>query len=194
MVIFGPSGVGKGTIVQKLLDGYPKLFTTTVSHCTRKPRVSEANGVAYFFISRSEFLSLIEQNAFAEYTMYNGDYYGTSKQTIKDQMARGLIVLLDIDLQGVKQMKAQSCNSSIIDARYVFIKPPTFDALEARLKSRGTETDESIQKRLARARVELEYACSTPSIYDKVIINDNIDNAFKELYKFLFREGTNHNN
>lgn len=127
------------------MDAHPDTFGTTVSHTTRKPRAGEVDGVNYYFVSTSEFSSLISQKAFAEYAIFSGHFYGTSKQTIADQTAKGLVVVLDIEMEGVKQMKADPG----IDARYVFIKPPSFEALEARLRSRGTENEEDIQKRLA---------------------------------------------
>ncbi|KAJ5542614.1 guanylate kinase [Penicillium sp. DV-2018c] len=183
IVISGPSGVGKGTLVQKLIDTHPNTFTFTVSHTTRKPRVGEIDEIAYFFVSESTFHELIAQNAFVEYTFFSGNYYGTSKQTIADQMAKGLVVVLDIEMQGVKQMKAKADES--IDARYVFIKPPSFEDLERRLRGRGTEDDEEIRTRLVRARAEVEYA-DTLGVHDKVIVNDELERAFRELEEFVY--------
>ncbi|KAK1144399.1 hypothetical protein N8T08_005552 [Aspergillus melleus] len=122
-------------------------FGFTVSHTTRKPRPGEVEGVAYFFVSPSEFSSLCSQGALVEHACFSGNYYGTSKQTIDDQASKGLAVVLDIEMQGVKQMKA---NPSI-DARYVFVRPPSFEALGARLRARGTENEEAIQRRLTLA-------------------------------------------
>ncbi|KAJ5302291.1 hypothetical protein N7508_007154 [Penicillium antarcticum] len=181
IVISGPSGVGKGTLVQKLFDKHPGTFGFTVSHTTRKARPGEIEGVAYFFVSSSEFSFLCAQGALVEHAYFSGNYYGTSKQTIDDQARKGLVVVLDIEMQGVRQMKA---NPSI-DARYVFIKPPSFEALEARLRARGTENEEDIQKRLAQAQVELDYADSQGS-HDKIIVNDNIESAYEELDMFVF--------
>ncbi|KAL5357623.1 P-loop containing nucleoside triphosphate hydrolase protein [Aspergillus floccosus] len=181
IVVSGPSGVGKGTLIQKLFDTHPGTFGFTVSHTTRKPRPGEVEGVAYFFVSPSEFSSLCAQGALVEHAYFSGNYYGTSKQTIEDQASKGLIVVLDIEMQGIKQMKA---NPSI-DARYVFIRPPSFEALEARLRARGTETEEDLQKRLTQAQVELDYADSQGA-YDKLIVNDNMDAAYRELEEFVF--------
>ncbi|KAI1371262.1 guanylate kinase [Hypoxylon crocopeplum] len=181
IVISGPSGVGKGTLVQKLFDAHPDTFTSTVSHTTRKPRTGEVEGVTYFFVSPSEFFSLISKNAFVEHAFFGG-YYGTSKQTIADQTGKGLVVVLDIEMQGVKQVKA----SPGIDARYVFIKPPSFSKLEARLRSRGTENEEDIQKRLHQAKVELEYA-NTPGVHDAIIVNDDLEKAYQELEEFIYK-------
>ncbi|KAJ2970408.1 hypothetical protein NUW58_g9708 [Xylaria curta] len=181
VVISGPSGVGKGTLVQKLFDAHPGVFAFTVSHTTRAPRSGEVEGVSYYFISVPEFERLIAQDAFVEYTSFSGHYYGTSKHTIAEQTAKGLVVLLDIEMQGVKQMKMRTG----FDARYVFIKPPSIDELEARLRGRGTESQESIQKRLTRAQAELEYS-KTPGVHDIIITNDEIEEAFQRLDKYIF--------
>ncbi|KAI9800206.1 MAG: hypothetical protein M1825_004190 [Sarcosagium campestre] len=174
--------VGKGTLVQRLLDAHPDTFAKTVSHTTRKPRTGEVDGETYFYVSPSIFSSLVSQNAFVEYASFSGHYYGTSKQTIEDQTAKGLVVVLDIEIQGVEQIKA----NSNIDARYVFIKPPSFETLEARLRSRSTENEEEIQKRLAQAEVELKYA-DTLSAHDKIILNDDLEKAYEELDEFGYK-------
>ncbi|KAI0835825.1 guanylate kinase [Hypoxylon sp. FL0890] len=181
VVISGPSGVGKGTLVQKLFDAHPGVFASTVSHTTRAPRSGEVEGVSYYFISVPEFERLIAQDAFVEYTSFSGHYYGTSKHTIAEQTAKGLVVLLEIEMQGVKQMKMRTG----FDARYVFIQPPSIEELEARLRGRGTESEESLQKRLTRAQAELEYS-KTPGVYDIIITNDNIEEAFQRLHKYIF--------
>ncbi|OQD75821.1 hypothetical protein PENDEC_c006G01399 [Penicillium decumbens] len=181
IVISGPSGVGKGTLVQKLFDKHPNTFAFTVSHTTRKPRVGEVEGRNYFFVTPSTFDDLVSQGAFVEHATFGGNQYGTSKKTIEDQRAKGLVVVLDIEMNGVKQMKA---NSSI-DARYVFIKPPSFEALERRLRGRGTEKDEDVQKRLEQAKAEIEYA-DIEGVHDKIIVNDDLDRAFKELEEFVY--------
>jgi guanylate kinase len=181
IVISGPSGVGKGTLRQKLFDAYPDTFALTVSHTTRKPRPGEVDGVDYFFTTPSTFTSLISQDSFVEHARFGDNYYGTSKQTIADQTAKGRVVVLEVEMEGVKQMRA----SSSIDARYVFIKPPALETLEARLKGRSTENAGDIQKRLAQAKVELEFA-DTPGVHDKIIVNDDLDKAFEELHKFVY--------
>jgi guanylate kinase len=185
IVISGPSGAGKGTLIQNLLNNHPDKFATTVSHTTRSPRVGEVDGVAYFFVSPSTFGSLISQDAFVEHTSFGGHHYGTSYQTIADQRAKRRMVVLDIEMQGVMQMKQMKADPDF-DPRYVFIKTPSFEVLETRLRKRGTETEESIQRRLAQAKVELEYA-ETPGVHDKIIVNDNKQKAYRELEEFIFR-------
>ncbi|CEO58466.1 Putative Guanylate kinase [Penicillium brasilianum] len=181
IVISGPSGVGKGTLVQKLFDEHPNTFAFIVSHTTRKPRVGEVEGKDYFFVTPSTFSDLISQEAFVEHAVFGENHYGTSKRTIADQVAKGLVVVLDIEMNGVKQMKADSS----IDARYVFIKPPCFETLERRLRSRGTEKEEDIKKRLAQAKAEVEYA-DTQGVHDKIIVNDDLEKAYKELEEFIY--------
>ena len=185
IVISGPSGVGKGTLCQRLLAAHPETFAMAVSHTTRKPRPGEVEGSAYYFVSREKFESLITEGTFIEFAEFNGNFYGTSKQTVIDQTARGSVVLLDIEMEGVKQLKKeQSKAGSQINPRFVFVKPPRFEALEERLRGRGTEDEGSIQTRLARATSELAYA--ETGVHDKIIINDDLDKAFQDLEDFVF--------
>lgn len=118
-----------------------------------------------------------------EHAFFSDNHYGTSKQTIKDQADKGRVVVLDIEMEGIKQMKT---NSSI-NARYVFVKPPSFEALEARLRSRGSEDEEDIRARLAQAKSELEYA-ETPGVYDKIIVNDDLQRAYEKLVEFVYQQ------
>lgn len=182
IVISGPSGVGKGTLAQMLLDKHPGVFTETVSHTTRGPRKDEVEGQAYYFVSPSTFNDLLSRGGFVEHTYFSGNSYGTSEQTITERMAKGLVVILDIDTRGVEQMKA----GSRIDARYVFIKPPNFDTLEKRLRSRGTESEGQIEKRLQQAREELKYA-DTPGVFDKIIVNAQLQEAYDTLEAFIYQ-------
>lgn len=163
-----------------LKDAHRDTFGSTVSHTTRKPRVGEVEGVNYYFVSSAKFSSLVSDKAFAEYTFFSGHFYGTSKQTIADQRAKGLVAILDIEMEGVKQMKA----NTDLDARFVFIKPPSLEELETRLRRRGTETEEDIQKRLAQARAELKFA-DTPGVHDIIIVNNDLDKAYQELDMFV---------
>ena len=185
IVISGPSGVGKGTLITRLFEEHPNTFAFSVSHTTRAPRAGEIEGKNYFFVDPSTFTNLISQGGFVEHTIFNGDHYGTSKEAISDQISKRLVVLLDIEMNGVRQMKA---NPSI-DARYVFIKPPSLEILEARLRGRGTENEGSIQNRIAQAQVELQFIDSQSDRHDKIIVNDNIETAYQELEGFIFGLG-----
>ena len=182
LVISGPSGVGKSTLYKILSDSHPQMFSTTISHTTRDARPKEFNGVNYFFVNEAKYLSMIEEKAFVEHAIFNGHHYGTSKQTIAGQSSDGSIVIVEIEMEGVKQMKADKS----INARYVFIAPPSFETLEIRLRGRGTESDERIQARLTQAKPELKYA-ETSGIHDKIIVNDNLQQAYKDLEEFALR-------
>ncbi|KAI0901285.1 guanylate kinase [Annulohypoxylon nitens] len=181
VVISGPSGVGKGTLFKRLFDSHPECFALSVSHTTRSPRAGEAHGVDYYYVSPDEFEALVKADGFVEHAKFGSNRYGTSKQTIADQTAKGRVVVLDIEMEGVKQIK-----KSGIEARFAFIKPPSFEELEKRLRGRGTESEESVQKRLDQAKVELEYA-NTPGVHDIIIVNDNLDKAYKELEDFVYK-------
>lgn len=186
-MISGPSGVGKGTLCRRLLDKYPETFATTVSYTTRKPRPGEVEGIAYYFVSRDKFEALIAEGVFIEFAEFNGNLYGTSKQTVIDQTERGSLVVLDIEMEGVKQLKEEQAKAdSQINPRFVFIKPPSFEALEGRLRGRGTEEEGSIQRRLAQASAELAYA--ETGVHDKIVVNDDLDKAFFELEDFIFKQ------
>ncbi|KAH9904002.1 guanylate kinase [Xylariomycetidae sp. FL2044] len=178
-VIAGPSGVGKGTLYNMLFERHPGLFTFSVSHTTRNPRPGEQDGVHYHFVTKEKFKELIAQDGFVEHAQFGDNLYGTSKAAIQEKSSEGKVVVLDIEMEGVKQVKASS-----MDARYVFILPPSDEELERRLRGRGTETEASIQKRLAQAKKELEFG-RTEGTFDKLIVNDDLDRAYKELDEWV---------
>ncbi|KAI1858914.1 uncharacterized protein JN550_012373 [Neoarthrinium moseri] len=182
LVISGPSGVGKGTLYGKLFAAHPDTFTLSVSHTTRKPRDGEQDGVHYHFVTMEEFEGLIAKDGFVEHAKFGSNRYGTSKATIEEQTAKGKVVVLDIEMEGVKQIKASS-----LGARYVFIAPPSFEALEKRLRGRGTEDEDAVVKRLDQARVELEFA-KTPGVHDITIVNDDLDKAYAELEAYVYKK------
>ncbi|KAI9158583.1 Guanylate kinase [Paramyrothecium foliicola] len=180
IVISGPSGVGKSTLYKQLFARHPDDFALAVSHTTRPPRPGEKDGVDYYFVTREIFSELLATGAFIEHATYGGNCYGTSKSTIEEQTRKGRVVLLDIEMEGIKQVK-----QSGLLARYLFVAPPSFDVLEARLRGRGTESEESIQKRLGRARLEMEFA-QLPGVHDGTIISDHA--AFEAFEKFVYQE------
>lgn len=147
LVISGPSGVGKGTLFNLLCQRHPDTFTLSVSHTTRSPREGEQHGVHYFFVTRPEFENLIAEDGFVEHAQFGGNCYGTSKGTIAEQTSKGKVVVLDIEMEGVKQIK-----QSGMEARYIFVAPPSEEELERRLRGRGTEKEESVLKRLNQAK------------------------------------------
>ena len=171
-VISGPSGVGKGTINKKLFEEFDGRVAFSVSATTRGPREGEIDGTHYFFISRQEFENRISNNEFLEHAEFAGNCYGTPRSYVLRLLDEGVSVILEIDLQGALQVKERmpECVS-------IFILPPSFEELESRLRGRGTETPEKIEKRLAAARHEMDMA----HIYDYRIVNDDLDDAYAQL-------------
>lgn len=182
IVVSGPSGTGKSTLLKRLMGEYPNTFGFSVSNTTRQPRAGEKDGVDYYFTSIEMFKKMIERNDFIEWAQFSGNYYGTSVAAVKhvaDVLKRTCI--LDIDMQGVKQVKKTDLN-----ARFLFLSPPSIEELKKRLEGRGTETPESLAKRVAAASAEMEYAKT--GAHDKVIVNDDLEKAYKDFKEFIFSE------
>ena len=173
IVISGFSGAGKGTILNRLLRDYDE-YDFSVSMTTRAPRDGEVNGKDYFFVTRDEFEKAIKEDGFVEYAEYCGNYYGTPKAYVEEQLKKGKSVILDIEVQGAMQIKEK-----FPDALMVFVAPPSIDILLQRLRARGTETEEVIQKRLLRAKEEVERIDK----YEYLVINDDLDTAVSELHQ-----------
>ncbi|XP_073149062.1 guanylate kinase 2-like [Henckelia pumila] len=179
IVISGPSGVGKGTLITKLMEEFPSMFGFSVSHTTRAPRNHEQNGVHYHFTERSVMEKDIEDGKFLEFAAVHGNLYGTSIEAVDVVADEGKRCILDIDVQGARSVKASS-----LEAIFIFICPPSFEELEKRLRARATETEEQIQKRLRNAKLELEQG-NSPGLFDYMLVNDNLDTCYKNLKKLL---------
>ena len=171
LIACGPSGVGKSTLLTHLLSQRPTC-TLSRSTTTRAPRGNEQNGVEYDFVDVETFRSRIEAGAFAEYADVFGNYYGTPHAMIHDAISEGKDVLFDIDIQGARNLKAQYPG-----AWCIAIAPPSFEVLEHRLRSRGTDANDVIGHRLAKARFEL----SQEDVFDFVLINDKLDDACQNI-------------
>ncbi|CZS90231.1 probable guanylate kinase [Rhynchosporium agropyri] len=180
IIISGPSGVGKGTLYKLLLDRHPSIFATSISHTTRAPRPGETRDVDYYYTDNETFERMIEEGGFVEHAKFGGNRYGTSKKMIGEVTAGGRVVVLDIEMEGVKQIK-----NSHLSARYIFIAPPSMAELERRLRNRGTEKEESIQKRLAQAENEMAYS-RVEGVHDLIIVNEDLEEAYEKLERFIF--------
>lgn len=171
LVLSGPSGSGKGTLVNEYLKKYSDTFVS-ISATTRAPREGEKEGVNYYYISKEEFLAKRDENGFLEYAEFCGNYYGTPRDRAEAALNEGRDVILEIEVQGAFQVK-ENCPEAVL----VFTLPPSFDILRERLIGRGTESMEVVEKRLARAREEIELAPR----YDYLIVNGKIEKAVEDL-------------
>jgi len=179
IVVSGPSGVGKKTVIQELLTLTDKVLLS-VSATTRSPRKGEKNGIDYWFVSNDEFQKKIQDNLLIEWAKVGEYYYGTPSSNVEQAKKQGKWLLLEIDVQGGINIMKQYPQNVVS----IFIIPPTFEDLYTRLKNRGTETEEEIQKRLQIAKVELLYK----NQYDFTVKNDTPVNAAKKMNQFLLEE------
>ncbi|CAA7387934.1 unnamed protein product [Spirodela intermedia] len=184
IVISGPSGVGKGTLIMKLMKEFPSTFGFSVSHTTRLPREKEKDGVHYHFAQRSIMEKDIRDGKFLEYASVHGNLYGTSFEAVEAVADQGKRCILDIDVQGARSVRA-----SPLKALFIFICPPSFEELENRLRSRGTETEEQVQRRLSNAWAELEQGKSS-NLFDHVLVNDELEACYRKLKKILALHGS----
>jgi len=175
VVVSGPAGVGKGTVVSRAREKNDDIVYS-VSATSRKPRPGEIDGVNYYFVSRERFREMIRKKELLEWVEYCGNFYGTPKAYVEDQLKKGHIVLLEIEVMGAGNIKKQypECVS-------IFIAPPDLDELKKRITSRGTEPPDVIEERMHKAEKEMEHM----SEYDYVVINDTVENASDKLLEIL---------
>ncbi len=175
IVISGFSGAGKGTLIKKLLQTYDN-YALSISMTTRQPREGERDGVEYFFRNKEQFEQTIAENGLIEYACYCGNYYGTPRAYVEEQLQSGKDVILEIEIQGALKIKEQFPESLLM-----FVTPPSAAELERRLVGRGTESEEVIRKRLARASEESEGI----EAYDYIVVNDNLDVCVEEVHNVV---------
>ena len=176
IVLTGPSGVGKGTLVRSLLQSHPELYLS-VSVTTRSPRPGEINGKNYYFVNREQFEQMIAQEQLLEWAQFAGNCYGTPRQQVEEKIQQGKSVLLEIELEGARQIR-----TSFPEAMRIFILPPSMQELEQRLRGRGQDSEEAIARRLRRAEEEINAAGE----FDFKIVNDNFETALKDIEAALF--------
>ena len=175
VVISGPGGVGKGTVVRRLLERHPEL-AVSVSATTRSPRPGEVDGTHYHFLSNAAFESLVAGGGFLEWAAFGGNRYGTPRASVQRDMDAGRTVVLEIDVQGAAQVREQ-----FPDALSIFLVPPSRDTLLERLRARGTDDDQRIEHRMALAEAEL----AEMTAFDHVVVNDTVDAAVAAIGRIL---------
>ncbi len=178
IVLAAPSGTGKTTIAHRLVEGTGE-FVFSVSATTRQPRKGERNGMDYEFMTREGFQGMVDGGEFAEWAEVHGNFYGTPRRTLEEATARGEFVVLDIDVQGARQIRTAFPNALL-----VFVIPPSAEVLVSRLTKRGTEADEEVVRRLRNARKELARATD----FDHVVVNDDLERAVEEVRR-VARQG-----
>ena len=175
IIITGPSGVGKGTVVKELLDKDKDIWLS-VSATTRRPRMGEKNGENYYFISDGKFKDMIDKKEFLEWAQFAGNYYGTPLSTVNEKIEMGFIVLLEIEVEGAKQIKEK-----FPEALSIFLLPPSKEELEKRIRNRGTEKEDAINKRLSRANFEI----ASSDKFDYVLTNHDVNETVKRVFKII---------
>ena len=177
-VVSGFSGAGKGTVMKRLIQKYDD-YALSISVTTRNPREGERDGIEYFFKTKEEVESMIENDEFLEYARYVDNYYGTPRFYVEEMLAKGKNVILEIEIQGAMQIKAKNP-----EAVLVFVTPPSFEELRNHLVGRGTETADVIESRLRRASEEAEGMLS----YDYILVNDQVEDCVDRLHQIILSE------
>ena len=175
IILTGPSGVGKGTVVKEILSKNKNIWLS-ISATTREPRAGEKEGVNYYFLNQEKFKEMIEEKLFLEWAQFAGNYYGTPLSSVNEKIKKGLTVLLEIEVEGAKQIKEKFPESLSI-----FLLPPNKAELERRIRNRGTEKEEAIKKRLLRANYEI----SASNQFDFALINHNVNETAKRIIKLV---------
>lgn len=198
IIVCGPSGVGKGTLLKRLFDDHGSRFAYSVSHTTRAPRAGEQNGREYHFAKKEDVVQMRDNNEFLELCEVHGNFYGTSIAAVKAVQAANKTCVIEIDVQGAEKVKKLSADgdaaanhSNAIEAAYLFITAPK-EELEKRIRGRGQDNDDMLKKRLATAEKEFAFLEAHPSFFDAVIVNDDLDASYKRLVEAISEEFVKH--
>mmetsp|Transcript_5407 Transcript_5407/g.6963 ORF Transcript_5407/g.6963 Transcript_5407/m.6963 type:complete len:197 (+) Transcript_5407:58-648(+) len=181
VVIAGPSGVGKSTMIKAIMAKYPDQFGLSVSHTTREMRPGEEDGKNYHFVTKEKFEENVKEGKFIEHAVYAANLYGTSFAAVESVLQAGKLCILDIEMKGVQSVKKSELNSKTC---YVMLVPPSFEELEKRLRGRGDTSEEAIQRRLAQAKEELEMQ-EKKDFWDSILISDVKEETQARMLKFL---------
>ncbi|XP_054160402.1 guanylate kinase-like [Oppia nitens] len=180
LVVCGPSGSGKSTLLRRLLAEFPDYFRFSISHTTRKPRSEETDGKDYYFIERKTFEKMICENRFVEFATFSDHLYGTSFESLSFVQKSNRIPVLDLDINGIRSLKNQR-----FFAKYLFIRAPNVLTLERNLRNRGSEDETSLRKRLLQAVQDMEFVDKNPMLFDVIIINKDLEEAYCQLKSCL---------
>ena len=175
IILTGPSGVGKGTVVKEILDNDKEIWLS-ISATTRSPRKGEKEGENYYFLSEKEFKKMIEDKLFLEWAQFAGNYYGTPLSSVNEKIEKGFVVLLEIEVEGAKQIK-----DKFPEATSIFLLPPSKKELERRIRNRGTEDEDAIDKRLHRANYEM----SASNQFNFSVVNHEVSETVKTIIKII---------
>ncbi len=175
IIITGPSGVGKGTVVKEILEKKKDIWLS-ISATTRNPRIGEKDGENYYFLTDEGFKDMIDKKEFLEWAQFAGNYYGTPLSTVNEKIEKGFTVLLEIEVEGAKQIK-----DKFPEALSIFLLPPSKEELEKRIRNRGTEKEEAISKRLSRASYEIAFS----NKFDFVLTNHEVDETVNRVLKII---------
>ncbi|MCK8824233.1 guanylate kinase [Fuchsiella alkaliacetigena] len=183
IVLSGPSGVGKGTVIEALMEDYQDI-AYSISATTRKPRSSEKDGVDYFFLSEAEFQQLVEEDEFIEWAQVHGNYYGTPKSYVEETLNAGQDVILEIDIQGAVQVKEKCEQNVCVEGIFIFLAPPSLAELENRIRERDADSEAEMELRMDNATQEMKMA----EEYDYIVVNDQVEQAVEKIKAIIIAE------
>jgi guanylate kinase len=186
IVIAGPSGVGKGTMIKRLRSDYPSLFGFSVSHTTRAPRAGEVDGKDYHFVDTAAMEAMIARGEFLESCKVHSNIYGTSKASLEAVRSEGKVCIIEMDVQGTQKLRP---HQGELNFKYLFFTAPTEAELERRIRGRGADDDAKLKERMDTARKELHFVNANPNYFDMILLNDNLDEAYAKLLAFLRKNG-----